>query len=174
MRLRDSEMFVFLFILTVLLLPVAHTARAVPLYAADFDANGALDSGDVNLLTAEIAAETNDPSFDLNDDGLVDTLDLDDWFSAYSDFSSVPLSTALVDVNFDTTNTVADFQIIQVNLLITTTNFTDGNLNADHWVDSLDRDLYIARGGVVPEPSTLLLAAIGVLGLTGYARVRNR
>jgi hypothetical protein len=136
----------------------------------DFSQDGLLNEVDVNLLTAEIAAGTSNLVFDVNVDGAVNADDLDGWFPLYSTESGVPLATALVDVNFDTVNTIADFQIIQSNLLVATTDFTAGNLNADSLVDVSDRNLYIIRGGVVPEPATLVLTALGLLAVAGRRR----
>ena len=44
----------------------------------DFDGDGTCDDVDINMLTAEAAAGTNDPSFDLNGDNVVDVNDVTD------------------------------------------------------------------------------------------------
>ncbi len=44
---------------------------------ADFDASGAVDAGDIDILVAEVAAGTNNPDCDLNGDGLVTDDDTD-------------------------------------------------------------------------------------------------
>ncbi len=144
-------------------------ALAVPSLMGDVDADGDLDANDANLLTAEIAAGTNDFFFDVNDDGVVDSLDLDLFFVEYSTFSGVPLATALVDVNFDTLNTSADYDIIINNLSLPLTAFTAGNLFMDGLIDAADVGLYLSRGGVVPEPATLWLVL-----WTALIPLRNR
>jgi len=159
------------FTLTALVFLGAQSVLATAL-TGDFDFDGDIDSVDVNLLTAEIESGFHDPTFDVDGDGLVTLPDLDEFFLFYSAESGVPLAIALVDINFDKVNTVADYQILQTNLSALTTDFTSGNLNADSSVDTADRSLYLSRGGVVPEPmgSTLVLAAI-VCGL--YPRRRR-
>lgn len=138
----------------------SHGARANGI-VGDFNNDGLIDSLDADLMTGEIAASTNDPVLDLTSDGLVDLGDLDSWFGHYSSYSGVPLGIALVDVNFDTVNTAADYMTIQFNLLNTSSRFTDGDLNATGIVDTADLDLYISRGGVVPEPSALSVLLLG-------------
>ncbi len=167
-----SFSFLFLFCL-----PPAQAGGVSPLLVGDIDMDGDIDDVDVNLLTAEVEAGTGDFLFDINGDGLVDLFDLDEWFVIYSSDSGVPLSTALVDVNFDKANTAADFQIIQSNLSQSITDLTGGNLLPDGsgLVNQIDLDLYISRGGVVPEPSALLLAGLGYLAWClqrGRERVR--
>lgn len=130
----------------------------------DIDFDGDLDDVDVNLLTGGIEAGTHDIAFDVDGNGLVTLPDLDLWFDSYSAWSSVPLATALVDVNFDGVNTIADFQIIASSLGSTTTDLTDGNLLPDgsSQVNQSDLDLYISRNGVVPEPTSIALALVGL------------
>ena len=155
----------------ILVLASPGLAGIGPPLLGDFNADGEINRFDVNLLTAEIASGTDDPFLDVNLDGTVNTVDLDQWFLNYSFESGVPLTVALVDVNFDLVNTLADFQIIQANLSIATTDFTDGNLLPDGLVNYADRDLYISRGGLVPEPSAMVLTGLGFLVLF---RLRRR
>lgn len=138
----------------------SHGARANGI-VGDFNYDGLIDVVDADLMTDEIAAGTNLLSFDLTSDGSVDLADLDNWFGHYSSYSGVPLAIALVDVNFDTVNTAADYMTIQFNLLSTSSSFSDGDLNATGIVDTADLDLYMSRGGVVPEPSTLSVLLLG-------------
>ncbi len=142
-------------------------------FGADINADGLINEFDVNLLTGGIATGSGDPALDVNLDGNVDTFDLDDWFNAYSFESGVPLAIALVDVDFDQVNTIADLQIIEANLGVFTTNFTDGNLFPDTLVDSVDRDLYVSRGGiVVPEPASGLLVLLGLSAMAFACRAK--
>jgi len=45
----------------------------------DFDSNGVLEANDIDLLSAEVRAGSNTPSFDLNDDNLVNNGDRTVW-----------------------------------------------------------------------------------------------
>ena len=138
---------------------------------ADFDGNAITDAADVNLLTTEISVGSNAPSFDLNGDGLVNLGDLDEWFPIYSaDNGGVPsVSIARVDINFDLSNTLADFLVIQNNQSLVSSLFTSGDINADGVVNDLDITRYLSLGGVVPVPAALWLFGSGLLGLIGMA-----
>ena len=139
---------------------------------ADFNGDGIVDSTDVNLLTTEISAGSNTLSFDINSDGLVNLIDLDDWFPIYSvDNGGVPdVSTARVDINFDLSNTLLDLLVIQNNQSLVSSLFTSGDINADGVVNGLDITRYVSLGGVVPVPAALWLFGSGLLGLIGMAR----
>ena len=165
-RITCCNTFILTCTRTWLVFSCADTALAVPALVGDFDSDADLDGDNADLLTAENAAATHDFNFDVDGDSLVNLVDLDLWFPLYSTESGVPLATALVDIDFSMVNEVADFQIIQSNLSVATTNFTDGNLNADSVVDVADRNFYISRGGVVPEPATL--TACASLGLVTH------
>ena len=139
---------------------------------ADFDSNGITDSLDVDLLTTEIVTGTNAPSFDLDSNLVVNLADLDEWFPIYStDNNGVPdVSIARVDINFDLSNTLADFLVIQNNQSLISSLFTSGDINADGVVNGLDITRYQSLGGVVPVPAALWLFGTGLLGLIGVAR----
>ena len=56
--------------------------RIEPVGAAvpgDYNRNGALDAGDLDMQAQVIAAETNDPEYDLNGDDVVDYADREMW-----------------------------------------------------------------------------------------------
>jgi hypothetical protein len=140
---------------------------------ADFNIDGVTDAADVNLLTTEISVGSNTPSFDLNNDGLVNLNDLDDWFPIYSvDNGGVPdVSIARVDINFDLSNTLLDLLVIQNNQSLVSSLFTSGDINADGVVNGLDITRYLSLGGVaVLIPAALWLFGTGLLGLIGIAR----
>ena len=151
-------------------------AWAAAILDGDFDRDGSLGSLDVDALTLEIAAGTNNVTFDLNGDGLVDLSDIDVWFPLYSANAGVPLAIALVDVDFNGLNNVADYLLIQTNLNLPSPRFTDGDLNADGFVSASDLALYTVRGGLVPnsvpEPTTLVLLGAGLFGLACQGRRR--
>jgi hypothetical protein len=63
-----------LFFLSVLTLPVLANAQV-----GDFNGDGQLGCPDVDALVAEIASGSNNPSFDIDGDGLVNAADLDLW-----------------------------------------------------------------------------------------------
>jgi hypothetical protein len=154
----------FLFMVLALFSPSMLFAQ-FPLLG-DVDGNGLLEGEDANLITAAIATGSLDPFSDLDANGTVDNVDLDHFFDSYSAGSGVPLSIALVDINFDMVNTVLDYQILLSNLSVMTTDFTAGNLKIDGVINADDLALYLSRGGVVPEPSALIQTLLLTLTLT--------
>jgi hypothetical protein len=159
-------------VFTIVNLACCEQAMATAAAIGDVDLDGDLDADDANLLTTGIAAGSMDFNLDVDFNGVVDSADLDIFFAEYSLESGVPLSTALVDVNFDTVNDSTDYYIILGNQGLASTNFTSGNLFVDGGINTLDLNLYLNRGGVIPEPGTMCLAATAVvLGLSRKRRV---
>jgi hypothetical protein len=158
-------------VFTVVGLACCEQAMATAAAMGDVDLDGDLDADDANLLTAGIAAGSMDLNLDVDFNGVVDSADLDLFFSSYSSENGIPLATALVDVNFDTVNTSADYDIIFNNQGLASTAFTAGNLFVDFGINSLDLNLYLSRGGVVPEPGTICMALSAML--LGLSRKRR-
>jgi hypothetical protein len=143
----------------------APEASAAPFLPGDVDGNGIVNGADIDLLASTIGSTTQLDG-DVNLDGVVDIIDFDQWFQLYSADSGVPLAIALIDVNFDQANTQADYSTIFANLSQLTSYFTRGNLDGNSLVNQADLDLYLSRGGIVPEPTTAILAAVAILGFT--------
>ena len=80
----------------------------------DFDGSGTCDDMDINMLTAEAAAGTNDPDFDLTLDGTVDQADLSRWLgdAATANGFAEPYRAgdANLDGEFDSSDLTAVFQ----------------------------------------------------------------
>ncbi|MEO1495856.1 MAG: dockerin type I domain-containing protein [Planctomycetota bacterium] len=155
-------------LLLIAALGFAPIAQAIPTFLfGDANLDGVVDFQDANLITSIIATpspgEPTGLEADINADGIVTEADLDDFFEAYSFVSGVPVATALVDLNFDGVNDADDYATLLANQSLASTAFTDGNLFIDGVIDPSDIGVYLARGGVVPEPHAFLLLLVGVL-----------
>lgn len=156
---------IFPFVLAGFLLCAPSNVFAGNTLIADINGDALINSQDVDLLASLIG--TLGPDGDLNLNGLVDLADFDLWFELYSIDSGVPVSIAVVDLNFDQVNDPADYAVIFANLSQSTTDFTRGNLNGDSIVSTADIDRYFSLGGV-PEPASMILGVSGFLSLALY------
>jgi hypothetical protein len=142
----------------------------VTLPDANFNDDGAIDCTDVDLLTAEIAAGTNDPNFDLTGDGNVNGEDLSDWLVQAGE-ANLPGGAAYLpaDANLDGFVDGVDFTIWNANKFTNDTAFCDGNFNADSVIDGIDftiwNDFKFTSSDVVavPEPAAFSLFLLGIL-----------
>ncbi|MGB0716872.1 MAG: hypothetical protein ACPGXK_13400, partial [Phycisphaerae bacterium] len=103
----------------------------------DFNGDGANDCADLDLLSAEISAGTNDPTFDLNGDGVVNTADLASWQSEAGD-SNLGASYLSGDFNLDGVVDGLDFIIWNASKFTTNPAYCSGDANADGLVDGQD------------------------------------
>lgn len=139
----------------------------------DFNNDGLYNCGDVNALTATIAAATNAPAFDLTGDGQVNVADLDLW-RAHAGNVNLPNHHAYLvgDANLDGNVDGSDFGIWNSNKFTANTDWCNGNFNADTVIDGSDFGLWnsnkfqSADSSQVPEPAGMLTAllAFGLLG----------
>ncbi len=126
----------------------------------DFNGNEVLDVGDIDLLVAEIRDATNNPDYDLNDDGFVDTIDRETWVH---DLRGIFYGDSNMDGVFDTNDLVQVFGAGEYEDDINSNStWTTGDWNGDGEFDSSDLILALADGGykagprpaAVPEPSS--------------------
>lgn len=143
----------------------------------DFTGDSNCTGDDINLLVAEIAAVTNDPSFDLTGDGLVDLADRDEWLAQAGAMNLASMNPyQLGDATLDGTVDGQDFLAWNTNKFAMIAAWTAGDFNADGTVDGPDFLIWnsnkftSADGGVssVPEPAAAGLALLGLLGLWLY------
>lgn len=137
----------------------------------DYDSSGALDLPDVNQLSVEVAAGTNNGTFDLTGDGNVDTADLNNWVK--EQFGTW-LGDSNLDGEFNSGDLVAIFgagkyQNGQA------ANWSEGDWNGDGVFDSGDLVTAFSDGGYelgpppanqVPEPTGIVLTLIGLFALS--------
>ena len=102
---------------------------------ADFDRNGALGHGDLDLLYREIAAGNNDTFFDLTGDGSVNVDDLNHWI--------LRKQTAPGDANLDLSVDASDFNIWSENRFMAVDTWAQGDFNADGVADGSDFNIWL-------------------------------
>ncbi len=146
----------------------------------DFDGDGSLGEGDINLLSAAIASGENDARFDVNKDGEVNGGDLSFFVQDESKLHTW-FGDANLDSEFNSGDLVAVFSAGKYETEAAAT-WGEGDWNADLQFNSGDLVAAFADGGyeigprmdaaaVVPEPTSLCLLLIG---FAAVARLRRR
>ena len=144
----------------------------------DFDASGALDLPDVNMLGAEIAAGTDSARFDVTADGSVNEADLTMWVKQ---LRGTWFGDANLDGEFNTGDLVKVFAVGEYeDEIVGNSTWDDGDWNADLEFNSSDLVAAFTDGGfeqgpiaplnAVPEPSACLLCMIGFIVLLAQRR----
>lgn len=144
----------------------------------DFDLDSDCDAMDVDALTAEIvqvkAGAAANLGFDLNGDGAVDNVDLDEWLGdAGAINSSVTGGRPFIpaDANLDGVVDTSDFNIWNDAKFTTNDAYSNGDFNADGVVDTSDFNIWndgkftASDVSAVPEPSGFSLGLLGLLVL---------
>ena len=150
-----------------------------PTTDGDFNDDGSYDCTDVDGLVAEIVAGTNDPSFDLNFDTVVNQADLDAWLAEAGDVGGLTASGNPVlpgDATLDGTVDGADFLAWNNSKFTATAAWCSGDFNADGNVDGGDfliwnnNKFMTADVAAVPEPTCSLLVLIAGLVYFGVRK----
>jgi hypothetical protein len=101
----------------------------------DFQSDGVVNCEDVDRLVQEIVTGNNTAEFDLNEDGLVDNADLNEWVvNIYGTLSG--------DANLDGVVDVSDFGIWNASKFTATSGWCSGDFNADGLADVSDFNLW--------------------------------
>ncbi len=146
--------------------------------SGDYNSDGSLNTADLDMQAAVIVAGTNDPAYDLTGDGLVNVDDRVNWVKVQK---GTWIGDGNLDGEFDSGDLVVAFQggKYEQDELAT---YAQGDWTGDERFGSGDLVLAFQDGGYeagpaavssVPEPSSLLLALLSVLGLVRVARRRN-
>ena len=142
----------------------------------DYDGNGALDVGDLDLQAAAIASGLNPAEFDLNGDGVVD-FDGDRMMWLH-ELKKVYVGDADLNGFFDSADFVAVFVAGKYETGAAA-GWAEGDWDANLLFDSGDFVAAFVDGGyeqgrfpeavqAVPEPGSLVLLLISLLGLCGW------
>ena len=156
-------------------------ARAGNGLAGDFNGNGTLDAADIDLLSAAVRNGTGGANFDLNTDGNVDDGDRQIWIN---DLKKTYAGDANLDGEFNSTDFVEVFQAGEYEDGVAgNSTWATGDWNGDAEFDSGDFVAAFQAGGfeqgpragvaAVPEPSSMLLFALGLLPLLPARRKRS-
>jgi sugar lactone lactonase YvrE len=127
----------------------------------DFDRSGACDAHDIDLISAEVRAQTNRPYFNLNPtvDSVVDHQDRKIWIEDLADLTPG-------DANFDGLVNAADFELWSANRFQPDTGWASGDFDGNGATDVADfniwndhRDRAAMGQSAVPEMGTIYLLA---------------
>ena len=140
----------------------------------DYNDNGQLDAGDLDLQAAAIAA--NDLAYDLNNDGATNYADRQVWVK---DLKSTWIGDANLDGVFDSGDFVVAFTAGKYETG-DAAGWADGDFDGNMLFDSADFVASFIDGGyeagpvaavaAVPEPSSVLLILVGLLGVLRIRR----
>lgn len=138
-------------------------------FGSDFNANGVLDVGDIDLLVGEIWAPAPRIEFDLNLDRSVDLRDHRMWVRQ---FKKTTYGDANLDRRFDSSDLIAAFVGGKFERDVVA-GWRDGDWNGDRVFNSADFVLAFQDGryeaspaslpSAIPEPAARLLAGIALL-----------
>lgn len=161
------------------------SVTGVTVVTGDFDNNGIWDCADINALTAAVANGSTDLSFDMNGDGIISPADVTDatvgWLAVGGANSTAtggnPFLVGDADLNGVVDGT--DFIAWNAAKFTSNTDWCAGNFNADSSVDGSDfiewnANKFTSSAALlsaslsasvsqVPEPSSILLLACGLL-----------
>ncbi|WP_428387629.1 hypothetical protein [Mucisphaera sp.] len=145
--------------------PYELTASVFVEIDGDYDLDGALDLGDLDLLFAELLLDPIDQdiaTFDANGDTVLDSADISFWVSSL-------FGSADGDSNLDGTVDLIDLSNLASNFgAVGQPLYDAGNFNGDDAVDLIDLSLLATNFGftnTIPEPASALLALGGLLTL---------
>lgn len=145
----------------------------------DFNGNGQLDAEDIELLSAEVRSQTNNVSFDLNNDQLVNDADRAVWVE---ELKNSYFGDANLDLEFNSGDFVAVFTSGKFETGEAAT-WAEGDWNGDGVFGSGDFVAAFTAGGyeqgpraavaAVPEPTAILMGLLGSCGALLIARRRR-
>ena len=106
--------------------------------AGDFDGNGTLELADVDQLTTELAAGSQNIDFDVDGDQLVSHNDLRHWIEVLK-------GTVIGDADLSGASDAVDFSVWNNERFTFSSAWSDGDFNADGRVDFRDFNLWNAN-----------------------------
>ena len=148
----------------------------------DYNNNGSLDAGDLDMQAQAIAGGLHPKEFDLNGDDLVNFADREEWVNG---LKNTWIGDADLNGEFSSGDMVQVFARGKYERAGVAAGWEDGDWNGDTVFGSSDMVAAFVAGGyekglkeggpnpavsAVPEPSALVLALVGLLSLLGRGR----
>ncbi len=137
----------------------------------DVNRDGTVGANDIDLLYASLGS--NDPRYDLDDNGIVDTGDVDGLVLNI-------LDTLYGDANLDRMVNEDDFDVWNSHVFQADAGWASGDFNGDVSVDGSDFNMLIDSindselpRAVTPEPSTGLTLLVGAMIIVAQRRQRR-
>ena len=166
-------------------IPLALALMPPPL-PCDFDRDGSCHLLDIDQLVTAIETGTDDPAFDINGDGVMDTDDIGEWLAEAAQQNGISEPYLSGDVNLDGAVNVTDLNVLALNwqqpgrtwstgnvfvdeLAATEVNTDDLNRIALSWQQSISG----SAAAAVPEPSGALLGLIAASLLLLTSKAKN-
>ncbi len=144
----------------------------------DFDGDGMLTVNDVDLLRGEVQAGTNNPTFDVNQDGFVNSSDIEVYVSSPDKLNSY-IGDANLDGEFNSSDLVIVFGAGKYETGADA-SWAEGDWDGDGTYASGDLVFAFAGGGyelgprgdlaAVPEPGGMFVLLVGGLLMAGRYR----
>ena len=144
----------------------------LPPTLGDFDGDGDIDADDIDILCDNMGGDVG--TYDVDSDGDVDEDDLTYLIENFVELQdgSGRVGTKQGDFNLDGFVNATDLAIMKGTFGTSGVDYADGNANCDELVNATDLAIlktnfgFVAlTGGVVPEPMTISLLAMGALAL---------
>ena len=147
--------------------------RSVDFFSAllvgDFSNDGTYDCADVDALVAAVSQDSSDSAFDMDGDGVVGSLDVEEWL-AVAGRANLPNGGAFLpaDGNLDGVVDAADFNVWNSNKFTANAGWCGGDFNADGFSDASDFNVWNSHKftasadgvRVVPEPAGLQMSLL--------------
>ena len=145
----------------------------LPEPSPDFDGDGDMDGDDVDALVGVIVAGTNEATFDLSADGVVNNADLSQWLRDAASNNGFNAPYLLGDANLDGTVDTRDLNNLALSWRQDVALWSAGDFNASGAVNAADlndlalhwRETIPSAASAVPEPTaaTLVIFAAATL-----------
>jgi hypothetical protein len=146
----------------------------------DFSGDGTLNAADIDQLTSQVAGGLHPPTFDLNQDAMINQDDIRLWVR---DLFTSWMGDANLDGQFNSSDLVAVLTSGTYEADVAAV-WSTGDFNGDGRTTSSDLVVALTDGGyelgpraaavAVPEPGAGLRVGLGALGLLGCRRWRRR